>query len=70
MKDIWIEVCFNDQPMDNVIAHTEEEAKEIIQSIEQNGFSEYNEDVKNDWLEMGFNDNPKVTAYIIKGWSE
>ena len=64
MKNIWIEVTFDGQPMDNVVVDSEEDAINVIKTIEQYGFEEYNEDVKNDWLEMGFNNNPKVTAKI------
>lgn len=64
MEEIWITICFNGQPVDNVIAHSVEEADELIFSIERNGFKECNEDIKDDWLNMGFEDNPKVTAYI------
>lgn len=66
MTEIWIEVSFNEQPMDNVIANSEKEASEIIKTIEKLGFSEYNEEVKNDWLGMGFENNPKVTAKIYR----
>lgn len=64
MKEIWIEVLFDDQPMDNIIATSLEEAEKIIKSIEERGFAEYNEEVKDEWLEMGFRDNPEVTAVI------
>ena len=64
MKEIWIEVLFDDQPMDNIIATSLEEAEKIIKSIEESGFAEYNEEVKDEWLEMGFRDNPEVTAVI------
>ena len=64
MNDIWIEILFDGEPMDNVTAKDIEEAKQLIKSIEKNGFSEYNEEVKTEWLEMGFRNNPKVTARI------
>lgn len=64
INEIWIEILFNGEPMDNIIANDEKEAEELINSIEELGFAEYNEDVKNDWLEMGFENNPKVTARI------
>ena len=63
---IWIEILFDGEPMDNIIASSTEEAKKLIESVERNGFSEYNEEVKNEWLEMGFRNNPKVTARITK----
>lgn len=66
INEIWIEVLFNGEPMDNIIADNEQEAEELIKSIEKYGFEEYNEDVKNDWLEMGFENNPKVTARISR----
>lgn len=62
--EIWIEVLFDGQPMDNIIASSNEEAEELIKSIEENGFSEYNEEVKEEWLGMGFRNDPKVTAQI------
>lgn len=65
-NEIWIEVLFNGEPMDNIIANNEQEAEELINSIQELGFAEYNEDVKNDWLEMGFENNPKVTAKISR----
>lgn len=64
MNKIWIEILFDGQPMDNIIANSKEEAEELIKSIETNGFSEYNEEVKSEWLAMGFRDNPTVTARI------
>ena len=65
-KEMWIEIAFDGVLIDNIIAKDLEEAKEIILSVEQNGFSDYNEEVKNDWLEMGFRNNPKVTACLTK----
>ena len=65
MEEVWIEVLFDSEPMDSVIADNEEEAKEIINSIKQSGFAKYyNEEIKKEWLEMGFRDNPEVTARI------
>jgi len=66
MENIWIEVSFDECPMDNVIAHNMEEAESLIKSIETNGFENYNEEVKEEWLEMGFGNNPKVTAKLTK----
>lgn len=64
MDEIWIEVRFDDQPMDNLITNSITEAEEIIKSIEYNGFENYNEEVKNDWINMGFRNNPIVTARL------
>lgn len=64
MDDIWIEVCFDGEPVDNLIANNELEAKEIIEDVLRNGFDDYNEEVKEWWLELGFRNNPVVTAYI------
>jgi len=64
MENIWIEVLFDGVPVDNVTANSIKDAEEIIKSIEENGFKEYNEEVKNYWLELGFNNNPKATAKI------
>lgn len=61
---IWISVYFDNQEMDNVVANNQQEADEIIKSIETLGFANYNEDVKEDWLSMGFRNNPIVSAKI------
>ena len=61
---IWISVYFDNQEMDNVVANNQQEADEIIKSIEMLGFANYNEDVKEDWLNMGFRNNPIVSAKI------
>lgn len=64
MKEIWIEVSFDNNPMANEIVYTTEEAKKLIKTIEENGFEGYDEQLKNEWLEMGFRDNPVITARI------
>lgn len=65
-QEIWLEVSFDGQPMDNIIAHSEQEAKDLIESVEELGFTEYNDEVKEDWLGMGFRDNPIVTVCIAE----
>ena len=57
---IWLEVRFDGIPFDNVIANSKEEAEELIKSIEENGFEEYNSTVKDEWIEDGFRNNPIV----------
>ena len=68
MGEVWIEVSFDDQPMDNIIVDSIREAGELIVVIEDNGFAEYNEEIKDEWLEMGFRDNPDVTVKIIANY--
>lgn len=66
MSEIWIEISFDGQPVENIIANNLKQAEELIKSIETGGFSEMNGEIKEYWLEMGFNNNPKVTAKIIE----
>lgn len=61
-EQIWLEVRFDNIAFDNVIANSKEEAEELIKSIEKNGFEEYNETVKNEWLSEGFKNNPDITV--------
>lgn len=67
--EIWIEISFDGQPMDNITANNIEEANELINLIEMSGFEEYNEEVKSEWLEMGFRNNPVVTARITQQYN-
>ena len=65
MEKVWIEVRFNGLLMDDIQVY-KNEAEEIKKSIEKNGFTEYNEAVKTDWLQvLKFKDNPTVTTHII-----
>lgn len=61
-EKIWLEVYFDGQLMDNIEAFGKKDAEDISKSIMENGFSEYNESVKTDWLNMGFSDNPTITV--------
>ena len=66
MESIWIEILFDGQPVENIIANNMMEANDLIKSIEDNGFSEMNEEIKEYWLSLGFSNNPKVTARLTK----
>jgi hypothetical protein len=65
MKKV-IDVYFDDVLIDTVYVE-EEEAEEIAQILKQYAFSNYNEDVKQDWFNLyNGRDNPKVTVKIIE----
>lgn len=65
MKKV-IDVYFDDVLIDTVYVE-EKEAEEIAQILKQYAFSDYNEDVKQDWFNLyNGRDNPKVTVKIIE----
>lgn len=58
--EIWYELCFNGEAVDNIVFNSEEEAKECLARHNLN-FHEQNNDLVEWWLSMGFEDNPIVT---------
>ena len=58
--DIWLKLCFDGQPVDNIVVCSEEEAKEIMEQHSRN-FADQNEDIKDYWLSLGFRNNPVVS---------
>lgn len=58
--EIWLELCFDGQPVDNIVARSEEEAEDIIRNHSRD-FRDQNEDIKEWWISEGFRKDPVVT---------
>ena len=58
--EIWLYLCFDGEPVDNIICNSEDEVKYILKNHSRK-FHEQNEEIVDWWLSEGFRDNPEVT---------
>lgn len=65
-RQIILNVYFDNFLVDSIYVD-EAEAEEVAESIRQNGFDNYNEDVKRDWYDLcNIENTPKLSVIIIK----
>ena len=58
--EIWLYLCFDGEPVDNIVCDSEYEVQNILKNHSRK-FHDQNEEIVDWWLSEGFRDNPDFT---------